>query len=235
MKVIEEMIGNFLDFFNLKIRRSYPRPMIRFIKRTNDKELAGVEIGVYHGKNALSILRTLPIKKLYLVDPYLNYEGYTDNYGDELNLGMVFDIAKEKLSEFEDKIIFIKKMPSIAVNNIPDGIDFVYIDGNHKYEYVIQDMKLYWEKLRIGGILGGHDIDNGFYPEHDGIVKAFVEFMADKKNYYIQSPDWWLIKREEWLMKNLKTIWIKEVGWMNEIDKKVVEKVIRMLEKRNNA
>ncbi|MCG2718259.1 MAG: hypothetical protein L6408_05425 [Nanoarchaeota archaeon] len=48
-----------------------------------------------------------------------------------------------------------------------------------------------------GGVLGGHNIVNGGYPEHDGIVKAFVEFMADKEDYYIDCPDWWLVKRRK--------------------------------------
>lgn len=188
------MIGEILDFFNLKISRSYPRPMIRFIKTLSDKELVGVEIGVYHGRNALSILKALPIEKLYLIDPYLNYTEYTDDYGNELSLDIAFDIAKKNLSEFEDKITFIRKISSDAINDIPNNVDFIYIDGNHKYEYVIQDMELYWDKLKIGGVIGGHDIENGFCSEHDGIVKAFVEFAIDKKKCYIQSPDWWLVK-----------------------------------------
>lgn len=129
------------------------RPMIRYIKENNyeNKELVGVEIGVYHGDNSLSILMSLPIKKLYLIDPYLNYPEYTDEYGDEPSLEPVFDMVKRRLSIFKDKVVFIRKLSSEAVNDIPDNVDFVYIDGNHKYGYVKQDMEMYYEKVKSGG------------------------------------------------------------------------------------
>jgi len=130
-----------------------PRPMIKYIKENNSEnnELVGVEIGTYHGDNALSMLLNLPIKKIYLIDPYLNYGGYTDKYGDELSLEPVFNVAKEKLSKFKDKVAFIRKMSSDAISDIPDNVDFVYIDGNHKYEYVKQDMEMYYDKVKLGG------------------------------------------------------------------------------------
>lgn len=189
--MIEKIRHKIAAALNLSLVRRFPRPMIRYIKNNNpnNTELVGVEIGTYRGINALSILKTLPIKKLYLINPYLNYEGYTDRYGDEPSLNPLFEITKKKLSKFKDKVIFIRKMSSDAINDIPNNIDFVYIDGNHKYEFVKKDMELYWDKLRLGGSLGGHDIDNGFCKEHGGIVRAFIEFMVDKKNYYIYSPD----------------------------------------------
>jgi len=88
-------------------------------------------------------------------------------------------------------------MSADAISDIPDNVDFVYIDGNHKYEYVKQDMEMYYKKVKKGGVLGGHDIYNEFCPEHNGIVRAFVEFMANKKNYFIQCPDWWIVKGGE--------------------------------------
>ena len=79
--------------------------------------------------------------------------------------------------------------------NIPDNLDFVYIDGNHQYEFVAKDIKTYYPKLKKGGVLGGHDMYNGFCSEHNGVVQAVAEF-AIKNNLQlcVELPDWWVIK-----------------------------------------
>lgn len=53
-----------------------PRPMILAAKRhfAGKQALRGVEIGVAAGDNALSILKELPVDKLFLIDPYVPYE-----------------------------------------------------------------------------------------------------------------------------------------------------------------
>jgi hypothetical protein len=122
-----------------------PRPMTLFVKANFGNSLVGVEIGVAWGENAKSILETLPMKKLYLIDPYTPYlqDGkLIMNYKD------CFPIAKEKPSKFKDKVQFILKKSSEAVNNLPDNLDFVYIDGNHTYEFVKKDIDLYYPKIR---------------------------------------------------------------------------------------
>ena len=55
------------------------RPFNRFIKNSNKEELIGVEIGVLDGWNALEMLEMLPIKKLYLIDPYIAYKEYGES------------------------------------------------------------------------------------------------------------------------------------------------------------
>ena len=69
-------INKLLFPFNLKLRRYFPRAMIQQLDR--NKPLVGVEIGVYKGENALSILKTLNVKKLYLIDSYDLYSDYKD-------------------------------------------------------------------------------------------------------------------------------------------------------------
>ena len=45
-----------------------------------------------------------------------------------------------------------------AVKSIADSTqDFVYIDGNHDFLNVTQDMHYWLKKVRSGGILSGHD------------------------------------------------------------------------------
>lgn len=104
--------------------------------------------------------------------------------------------AKRKIQHFEDKITFIRKKSEDAVGHVPDNLDFVYIDGNHAYEFVKRDIKLYYPKLKRGGVLGGDNFDS-IYP---GVARAVLEF-TDKHHLTIHgarsdaSYEWWIIKQ----------------------------------------
>lgn len=172
----------------------YPRPMIEFIKENfAKKSLIGVEIGVLEGINTKSILRTLSIKKLYLIDPYIPY---TNTTGELFTPRKSLPEAKKRLSKFEEKIIFVFKKSSQAVNDIPDKLDFVYIDGCHKYKSVKEDIELYYPKVREGGVFGGHD----FTCHHFGVCKAVTEFIKNNNlkihgdKSYSDKSDWWIVK-----------------------------------------
>lgn len=167
-----------------------PRPMVTFLrKRFGRKRLSGVEIGVRYGKHAESILETLKIEKLFLVDPYIPY----------IETGLLitscvdgFSLAKERLSKFGDKIVFIFKTSMDALDDIPDNLDFVYIDGNHSYSFVKDDIEKYYGKIKVGGVLGGHDFETRFL----GVIKAVTEFAyANKLEFDAKTVDWWLIKK----------------------------------------
>lgn len=178
--------------------RIFPRPFERLSNLRNRKEgLTGIEIGVAGGEHALSLLETLDIKKLYLVDPYELYEEYSEgkaHYGvDQLPLSRTELICREKLKAFDNKIVWIKKLSSEAVNFIDDKVDFVYIDGNHQEEFVIEDIENYFSLLEESGVLGGHDFYNGFQREHDGVISAVTNFIHNKKyQLRVETPDWWV-------------------------------------------
>jgi len=57
-------------------------------------------------------------------------------------------------------IINISKFSFEAINYVPDKVSFVYIDGNHKYNAVKEDIKNYLPKIISGGFIGGHDYQN---------------------------------------------------------------------------
>ena len=101
--------------------------------------------------------------------------------------------TKKRLLKYSDRVVFIKKFSEEAVDDIPNDLDFVYIDGNHSYEFVKKDIELYYAKMRSGGVLGGHDF-NSFSL---GVVKAVLEF-ANNYDLPIYGKgsfiDWWVVK-----------------------------------------
>jgi len=82
-------------------------------------------------------------------------------------------------------------MSEHAFKDVP-MLDFIYIDGNHEYEYVKKDIEMYWHKIKDGGIMAGHDI------QLKGVSDAVLEF-ARKNNldiYFGDRRDWWIIKKD---------------------------------------
>jgi hypothetical protein len=160
-----------------------------FIIKNIDAEMVGVEIGVRDAENALSMLENLPVQKLFLVDPYVPYQDGLVYHG-EAEQKEHFETARKSLAGFEDKIKFVIKTSEEAIKDVPDGLDFVYIDGNHEYSFVKKDMELYYRKLKIGGVLSGHD-----YRAWSDVTRAVDEF-AKKKGIVVSTRenDWFFRK-----------------------------------------
>jgi hypothetical protein len=153
----------------------------------------GVEIGVYEGDHALNILTHLNIKRLYLIDPYKGYEEYAhDGIGKDVkDWDSLYNRVLRKLKPYGNKSLLIRKTSDEALADIPDNLDFVYIDGNHSYEFVKADITNYYPKIKKGGVIGGHD----FVPGTFGVYQAVAEF-EKTHNLKLQgeSADWWFVK-----------------------------------------
>ena len=195
-KLTENEIINILSDFKHRI---FPRPFERLsnLRDRGGEGLIGVEIGVAGGEHALSLLETLEIKKLYLVDPYDLYDEYEEgrsHYGiDQLSLSQTEIICRNNLKKFENRLVWIKKLSSEAVSDISEKVDFVYIDGNHQEEFVVKDIENYILLLNNSGVIGGHDYYNGFQREHDSVVRAVTNFMKHSKfQLRVEMPDWWV-------------------------------------------
>jgi hypothetical protein len=162
-----------------------PRPATMAMKKTGKKNIVAVEVGVFYGDNARSILRTLDIEHLYLVDPYKTYTcgGFEVKMDDK-----ILKEAKRKLKPWKDKISWVHKYSDIAIYEIPDA-DFIYLDANHDYEFIKEDLRRYYHKMKFGGIFGGHDLK----VHHLGTVRAVVEFTNEYGLKLKAEPDdWWV-------------------------------------------
>ncbi len=179
------------------------RGMIKFIHDRNCQDMTGVEIGVFRGTSAYSILSSLSIKKLYLIDPYLKYGDYNEEWINKdfskksQHSQQEFDndqkIAQKKIKCFKDKIRFIRMKSADAVSQIPNNLDFCYIDGNHAHEYVKQDIQLYFQKLKTGGIIGGDNLKN-----ESGVHIAVFDFIGKMHlKLYKDANEWWVIKTDK--------------------------------------
>lgn len=135
------------------------KPALKQLKGRDN--LIGAEIGVWLGVHALFYLKELDIKRVFLIDPYAGYKGYdpVKEFGME-NLETAEQSAHARLRNYKQEIKWIKKKSAEATGLIDDdSLDFVYIDGNHSFDSVMEDISLYYPKLKKGGLLSGHDYD----------------------------------------------------------------------------
>ena len=155
-----------IDIMSDLKHRIFPRPFERLSNIKGKSSLVGVEIGVCGGEHALSLLNNLKLKKLYCIDPYDLYENYDEgirHYGkNQLNLTETEKRARDTLFSYKDNVVWIKKKSDDAIDQIEELVDFVYIDGNHNYDFVRRDIENYYPLIKNGGVIGGHDFTTDF-------------------------------------------------------------------------
>jgi len=113
----------------------------------------GAEIGVAQGSHSKILCQRIPNLRLFCVDIWDLYEGYNE-YTDRIN--RYYEAAKVTLAPWHT--VFVKKFSMDAVKDFEDGsLDFVYIDGAHDFMHVAEDLCEWSKKVRVGGIVYGHD------------------------------------------------------------------------------
>lgn len=126
-------------------------------------DLVGAEVGVDVGSHAASILTYCDIKKLWLIDVWLNpwCEGYCCG----------------RLSKWKNKICMEKTTSAAGSKLFGVGtMDFIYLDVQHDYNSVSEDLKSWWLTIREGGILALRN-----YNGNEGLKRAADEFVRGKK------------------------------------------------------
>lgn len=147
----------------------------------------GVEVGVYLGENAVKIALNNPKGKLYLVDAY-SRECWDKNANYKYPVAYAFRRARHRMRKVHQKYNydykFVRKLSSEAVKKFKDNsIDYVYIDANHSFEHCYEDISLWSRKVRIGGMISGHDYDRYSMNHFAGVVEAVLKFT---KNHNIK-------------------------------------------------
>ena len=179
------------EYLGVEIIKTRPKESIEFTRDYfKNQEVEVCEIGVFRGENAREIHKNLNVKKFFLIDPYLEYKDY-ENDGSYKIVKEAKIIAHKRLKKWENKNFWINQFSDKAIYKIKNNsLDFIYIDGNHSYNYVLSDLRNYWDKLKIGGILAGHDI------QYKEVSEALIDFIKDKdlKVQFGDRRDWWIIK-----------------------------------------
>ena len=162
----------------------------------------GVEIGVQRGAFSRIILENWRGNRLYSIDAWRRFnEGYHDvaNVSQQQhNRRYRETVATLRRFGARSKIL---RMTSIAASErFEDGqLDFAYIDAAHHYEAVKSDILMWWPRVRMGGILGGHDyLDQITRFNNFGVKSAVDEWIADRGLTLLTTRE---LKWQSWLCK----------------------------------
>ena len=147
----------------------------------------GAEVGVCDGTYSLILCQTIPGIKMYGIDPYIAYKRYRD-YRRQSSLEHAFDHAKEKLKGYPTYEFIVKTSMEAVLQFKDESLDFVFIDGNHDYSFVRDDIREWHKKVRKGGIVSGHDF-YVFPSGNDGVPKAVVEYTS-ANHINLQLTEW---------------------------------------------
>lgn len=179
----------------------------------------GLETGIEKGKNAVVMFENIPNLKLYGLDSYKRhpqasyiYDAEKRNWDDRYLQGVKEQCMKRMKGR---NVVMIEKFTEDGIKDIKDNsLDFVYLDADHSYDFVMQDMILWGRKLKKGGVMSGHDYyDHNKSDRRWKVAQAVKDYtnvhgiklyitsenhLANKSNlngdYY---PSWFWVKEED--------------------------------------
>ena len=142
------------------------------------------EVGVWKGEFSEYILRECP-SELHLIDPWVHQDFPVDDPRES----RVYSCGQEEMDRIyndvverfkDDNRVRIHKKFSVDIDFPEYYFDWVYIDGNHSYENVLEDLQHYRPFVKTGGFLCGDDYGkNESDPYSNGgperAVQEFVE------------------------------------------------------------
>lgn len=155
--------------------------------------VVGLELGVWYGTNMGHFLEECPnIRLLFGVDPYQPYQDW-NRYIDQGMMDAAEASAYNITSNFHGRALLLKMHSQQARTHLDNSfphtkLDFIFIDGDHSYERCYEDLNLWYNKVRPGGIFAGHDFSL------PGVNKALHQFRTEnniKGFFKVQKYDVW--------------------------------------------
>lgn len=166
--------GYILKRYGLKPARQIEMPIGRDALPELFRDMGlmrGVEVGVERGLYSEQLAKHGLI--LDAVDPWLAYNGYREHVSQD-KLNGFYEETKERLKPYQANVIRATSMG--AVKTYPDSsLDFVYIDANHEFQHVTNDIAEWSKKVRVGGVVAGHDFNRNKKKDYICHVKDVVQ------------------------------------------------------------
>jgi predicted O-methyltransferase YrrM len=149
----------------------------------------GAEVGVWCGPNAEALLSVFPNLHLLLVDTYVD-EGQPNALISKYTAAEAREMASKAVQPYDGRYTWMIQPSVEAAALVPDGdLDFVFIDADHQYEPVKEDIEAWYPKVRNGGIVAGHD----YSVHHKGVIRAVQERFGDRHKL-ARGKVWWVRK-----------------------------------------
>lgn len=186
--------------------KSHSRVLIGVLKREMRHPRTGAEIGVWNGGNSRSLLERFGELHLLMVDLYRPYQDFEEEEVQDTRLGKkskkeVYEAMKTAVDSTQcrsdRRVVMVGDSVECSMIVSDHCLDFVFIDGCHSYNYVRRDLIAWWNKVREGGIISGHDYNGkGDRTGVFGVKRAVDGFMKKKKKeVHVENCLIWWVKK----------------------------------------
>lgn len=150
------------------------------------------EIGVAEGNFSRDMLawqidHRNVIQKLYMVDrwqctPSVKGDSSMPQSWHDKNLAK----AQQQVAPFGDRAVFLRGESVVMAQQVPDhSLALLYIDGDHSYDGVTNDLNAWVPKVMRGGIVALHDFENPNY----GVNQALRDYCRTHQKTIVSIPE----------------------------------------------
>jgi hypothetical protein len=137
-----------------------------------------VEVGSWKGRSAVAMCDALQGKdgvRFHGVDTFLGTEGdqHMRKHGSEIAEDRIYSAFLENTQPYP--FVDILRLPSVAASRhfARGSIDMLFIDADHTFDGVVRDIRHWFGKVKVGGVIAGHD-----YPRFDVARAVHTHFKS---------------------------------------------------------
>lgn len=151
--------------------------MLVFIKIIYSQELLNHKKRVFDGKNLFYLAQKFPNTQFIGIDLWQHFPTNRINrlpLNEQKEWDNLYALLVKQSEEFNN-LTLIRGYSSNESKSFQDGsVDFVFIDANHDYQFVKDDILAWLPKISKNGLIGGHDYSLGWL----GVIKAVTEIFG---------------------------------------------------------
>ncbi len=171
------------------------------------------ELGTYTGRSSLVMLPHISKMRgtLYCVD-WLRGNPSVGGLNDSYSRHDILATFRSNIAEagFADNVVFMMGSTDAVSRVVADeSADLIFIDADHRYTRVQNDIVNWYPKLKVGGLLCGHDFNRFLHDcdysrvlahceedyvddTHYGVTRAVCEFFPDVR----KASTIWFVRKD---------------------------------------
>jgi len=165
---------------------------------TRDEMIASIpkggimaELGVFKGEFSVKISEICQPEELILIDSWSGARLYSGDVNGNHKNGVrqyytgqeAYDITEKNIKQCKGIVAMVKATTDILGAFQDNNFDMIYIDADHSYEGVLNDLKNAYNKIKNGGYIMGHDYEHNMDKTNNsynfGVKKAVDEFCRE--------------------------------------------------------
>ena len=157
------------------------------------------EVGMYEAKHAANVLEVAAstLEKYYWIDPWAEYAELGQSESMDMKMKALtrkrWDSMARMVYSFATaypEMVRVIRLPSVdAAGLFADAVfDLVYIDADHSYLPLLEDIISWLPKIKDGGIISGHD----FTPRWPDVCRVVEEVFGEEARHISAGGQWFV-------------------------------------------